>query len=122
MSAVRGKNTKPELLVRRLLRMEGLIGYRLHPKAVPGRPDIAFQRRKIAIFVHGCFWHRCPKCTKRFPKSNRSYWMPKLRANVERDARKEKELRKAGWKVLVIWEHELKKEELPRRVLNALRA
>lgn len=82
---------------------------------------MAFTKRKIAIFVHGCFWHRCPACAKRYPKSNRSYWLPKLRANVARDKRKEAELRKAGWRVLVIWEHELKKGKLPLRVLNALR-
>jgi DNA mismatch endonuclease (patch repair protein) len=121
MSAIKAKNTKPELLVRKLLSARDVRGYRLHPKKVPGRPDIAFGKKKIAIFVHGCFWHRCPVCAKRYPKTNRSYWLPKLRANVARDKRKESELRKAGWRVLVIWEHELKKGKLPLRVLNALK-
>lgn len=120
MSAIRSKNTKPELIVRRLLGDLGVRGYRLHSKKIPGRPDISFRTKGIALFIHGCFWHRCPVCSKQYPKSNRSYWMPKLRANVERDKRKEKELRKAGWKVLVIWEHELKSGKLPLRVKNAL--
>ena len=119
MSAIKAKNTKPELLVRSLLSASGVRGYRLHQKNIPGRPDISLQRRKIAIFIHGCFWHRCPVCDKRYPKSNRDYWLPKLRANVERDTRKSKELKKAGWKVLIIWEHELRKGKLPRRILNA---
>lgn len=122
MSAIRAKNTKPELLLRKLLSMEGIRGYRLHPKKVPGRPDLAFGQRNIALFVHGCFWHRCPICSKRYPKTNRGYWLPKLRANVVRDKLKEQELKKAGWKVLVIWEHELKTGKLPRRVMNALKA
>jgi DNA mismatch endonuclease (patch repair protein) len=120
MRANKGKNTKPELLVRRLLREAGHRGYRLHRKGLPGRPDVSFGPSRLAIFVHGCFWHKCPRCFTRFPKSNRWYWMPKLRKNVERDRLKRSELRKGGWRVQVIWEHELAAGRLPRRVLNAL--
>lgn len=77
-------NTKPELLVRQRLRAAGLTGYRLEWK-VPGKPDIAFPGRKIAIFVNGCFWHRCPKCNPSQPKRNVEFWEAKFRRNVERD-------------------------------------
>jgi len=104
-----GKNTKPELLLRKLLRDAGFPGYRLHWKKAPGRPDIAYPGRKVAIFVHGCFWHRCPKCNPPLPKSNQDYWGPKFEQNRERDQRKIRDLEAAGWRVLVVWECELKR-------------
>ncbi|MDR0513965.1 MAG: very short patch repair endonuclease [Coriobacteriaceae bacterium] len=111
MQGNKGKDTKPELLVRKMLRDAGFPGYRLQWKKAPGRPDIAYPGRKIAIFVNGCFWHRCPKCKLPVPKSNREYWEEKFKRNVERDARKTRELEGLGWKVFVIWECELKKPE-----------
>ena len=78
-------NTKPELLVRQRLREAGLTGYRLQWKKAPGRPDIAFPGRKIAIFVNGCFWHRCPHCNPSMPKRNTDFWIAKFKRNVERD-------------------------------------
>lgn len=85
MSANKGKNTKPELSLRRALRQTGIRGYRLNWKKAPGRPDIAFPGRKIAIFVNGCFWHRCPYCHPGFPKSHRSLWRRKFVDNKRRD-------------------------------------
>ena len=79
-------NTKPELLVRERLRAAGLSGYRLHWK-VPGHPDVAWPGKKVALFINGCFWHRCPRCKPRMPKSNVEYWVVKFQRNVERDER-----------------------------------
>lgn len=105
----KGKNTKPELFVRRRLREEGLAGYRLHWR-VPGHPDIAYPGKKVAIFVNGCFWHRCPHCNPSTPKSNQDYWVPKFKRNVERDRENVAALKADGWRVHVIWECELKKK------------
>lgn len=108
MSHNKAKNTKPELLVRKALWEKGHRGYRLHPKNIPGRPDIAFIGKKIAIFVNGCYWHRCPTCNYGIPKTNSKFWENKFSKNVERDKRKIKELKELGWKVVTIWECELK--------------
>ncbi len=84
MSAIKAKNTKPELLLRKALWHSGVKGYRLHWKKVPGRPDIAFPGKKIAIFVNGCFWHRCPICNPSLPKTNISFWTDKFRVKVRK--------------------------------------
>ncbi len=105
-------NTKPEMLVRQRLRAAGLTGYRLQWKKAPGRPDIAFPGRKVAIFVNGCFWHRCPNCNPSTPKRNVEFWEAKFRRNVERDARAQAELKELGWTSIVIWECELKKDRI----------
>lgn len=110
MSANRGKDTGPERLLRAALREVGVPGYRLHWKKAPGRPDIAYPGRKLAIFVHGCFWHRCPHCHLPMPKTNVTFWEEKFRRNRERDARKVTELEDAGWRVMVVWECEIKKD------------
>ena len=110
MSAVKSKNTKPEILLRKALWNSGIRGYRLHWKKVPGRPDLTFPGKKIAIFVNGCFWHRCLLCNPSFPKSNVGFWTNKFTKNVERDKLKNQELKKLGWTVLAIWECEIKKE------------
>lgn len=112
MRAIRSKDTKPELIVRRLVRQLGY-GYRLHRKDLPGRPDLAFIGRRKAIFVHGCFWHQhddpqCPLAKR--PKSRLEYWGPKLRRNVERDLINRKLLEERGWQVLVLWECRLRDE------------
>ena len=110
MSAIRGKDTKPELTVRRALRAIGLPGYRLHWKKAPGRPDIAYPGRKIAIFVHGCYWHRCHHCNPSTPKTHTDFWEKKFQGNIERDARKKKELEEEGWKVFVFWGCKIKED------------
>ena len=108
MRRIRSKNMKPEMLVRSLVHKMGY-RFRLHKRDLPGKPDLVFASRKKVIFVHGCFWHGhdigCPDA--RQPKSNQSYWSPKLRTNKERDARNETALQEAGWKVLTLWECEL---------------
>ena len=112
MSAIRGIETKPELALRKALRDVGIRGYRLHWKKVPGRPDIAYPRRKVAVFVHGCFWHRCPYCNLPLPKSHTDWWEMKLERNRKRDLEKVRALEDEGWKVLVFWEHEVERDAL----------
>lgn len=109
MARVRSKHTKPELRVRRALHAAGL-RFRLHRKDLPGKPDIILPSRRIAIFVHGCFWHRHPDTAcklARMPKSRIDFWGPKLASNRERDIQKEQALTAAGWNVFTIWECEL---------------
>src|SRR6186997_1756480 len=103
MRANRAHNTLPELRLRRALREVGLGGYRLNWPKAPGRPDIAYPGRRIAIFVHGCYWHHCPKCYPSLPKSNPSFWQRKFELNFERDQRKRKALEGAGWIVEEVW-------------------
>ncbi len=109
MRRIKSKDMKPELLVRSLTHKLGY-RFRLHKKDLPGKPDLVFASRKKVIFVHGCFWHMHDiGCADgRQPKSNRSYWSPKLQKNRERDARNEANLIGAGWKVLTLWDCELK--------------
>ena len=104
MQANKSKDTKPELRVRRALRDAGLTGYRLHWKGAPGRPDVCFPGRRVAIFVNGCFWHRCPRCQLPLPKSNVDFWRDKFERNRARDARDNELLVADGWTVVVVWE------------------
>ena len=109
MSRIKGKNTKPELLLRSLLHRSGF-RFRLHDKKLPGKPDIVLPRYKSVIFVNGCFWHRHPGCKYAYtPKSRQDFWFRKFEATVKRDKKKRKELKKEGWDVIVVWECELKK-------------
>ncbi|KQZ72693.1 endonuclease [Sphingopyxis sp. Root214] len=113
MALVKGRDTKPEMIVRRLLHAMGY-RYRLHAKDLPGKPDIVFRGRKKAIFVHGCFWHRHPAhgCRlARLPKSRLDFWEPKLDANRRRDETNVLALEKMGWDVFVLWECELRDRE-----------
>lgn len=110
MQAVKTKDTKPEMVVRRLLHAMGY-RYRLHRKDLPGKPDIVFPGRKKIIFVHGCFWH-CHGCSKgRPPKSRLDYWQPKLEKNVIRDRTNQEQLISAGWRILVVWQCETSNRE-----------
>lgn len=125
MQANRSKNTTPELKVRAALRAAGLTGYRLHWKKAPGCPDVCFPGRRVAIFVHGCFWHRCPHCSPSRPRTHTAFWEAKFARNRERDARDEALLVEAGWVVLVVWECELKRRRLEattRRLVRLVRA
>lgn len=122
MQGNKRKDTKPELLVRQRLREAGLGGYRLQWK-VPGHPDVAWPGKKVALFIHGCYWHRCPHCKLSLPKKNTEYWVAKFNRNQERDAQNEATLIADGWKVHVVWECELKKakrEETFARLLPQL--
>jgi len=120
MGRVRAKDTKPELLVRRLLHGMGY-RYRLQARDLPGRPDIVFRGRKKVIFIHGCFWHRHPDpaCKlSRLPKTRLDFWLPKLEGNRQRDEANVERLEAMGWDVLLVWECELGDRE---QVSNKLR-
>ncbi|MBS0218776.1 MAG: DNA mismatch endonuclease Vsr [Proteobacteria bacterium] len=104
MSGIQGKNTKPELTVRRMLFASGY-RFRLHRRDLPGAPDIVMPGRKVAIFVHGCFWHMHQGCRfAKMPATRPEFWKAKLEANVERDRRAVEKLRALGWRVLCVWE------------------
>ena len=110
MSRIRGKDTTPEILLRKLLHRAGY-RFRLHSPNLPGKPDIVLKKYKTVIFVHGCFWHRhedCPGAT--LPKTRTGFWLDKFRGTVERDRRKQKELEEAGWRVVTVWECQLNKD------------
>lgn len=110
MSSIRAKDTKPELTIRKALWHEGIRGYRIHWKKMPGKPDIAFPKKKLAIFVNGCFWHRCPHCKLTNPKTNSVFWECKFEANVERDQKKQIEVRNMGWDVITVLECQIKED------------
>ena len=119
MSRVRGKNTKPEVKVRRLIWSLGF-RYRLHGK-LPGRPDIVFPGRKKGIFIHGCFWHQHKSCRQyRMPRTRLDFWLPKLHGNARRDRLNRDAIRKMGWHSLTIWECQLKDERLANRIISFL--
>ena len=117
MARIRGVDTKPELTVRRALHAKGY-RYRVHVRELPGRPDLVFAKRRTAVFVHGCFWHRHGCSRTSTPKSREEYWQGKFDANVERDRRNEALLLHGGWRVFVAWECEIERDEtlIPRLV------
>lgn len=118
MRAIKGQNTGPELIVRRLLHAMGY-RFRLHRRDLPGHPDIVLQARQVVIFVHGCFWHRhqCRNgCVE--PATRPDFWSAKFAANVERDRRAIKSLRRMGWRVLVVWECQTRDTERLQSRLN----
>lgn len=114
MSRIRSKDTKPEMMIRRMLHGLGY-RYRLHRRDLPGAPDLVFPARKKVILVHGCFWHQHKGCVDgRLPKSRKDYWQPKLLRNVERDRRNIAKLRRGGWQVLKLWECEILRDKVVR--------
>jgi DNA mismatch endonuclease (patch repair protein) len=110
MKANRATETSPEVALRRALRRTGLPGYRKNWRGVPGRPDIAYPGRRVAVFVHGCFWHRCPRCDLPLPRTNADFWRRKFERNRERDRRKVRRLEDTGWRVFVFWECEVNED------------
>jgi DNA mismatch endonuclease (patch repair protein) len=106
MRAIKGRNTKPEWVVRRLL-WEAGYRYRLHGRGLPGTPDLVFSAKRIALFVHGCFWHHHECQAGRVPKNNTEFWQAKLNRNQHRDITNRASLQQQGWKVIVVWECEL---------------
>lgn len=121
MAAIRGKNTKPELTVRRALHAAGL-RYRLHRKDLPGRPDIVLASRKAVVFVHGCFWHHHGCSNSVWPKVRELFWRTKILGNIARDRRNRRELRRMGWRVFVVWECDVRKSSMPaRRVIASIK-
>ena len=116
MRNIRGKDTKPELLLRRALHARGF-RYRLHQKGLPGRPDLVFPKYRAAVFVHGCFWHRHPGCPKATtPATRTDFWQNKFAENTARDRRNIDQLQEAGWRVLVVWECELARSSIDATV------
>lgn len=107
MSKIKSKNTKPEKTVRAYIRACGLTGYRIHWGKAPGKPDICWPGRKVAVFCHGCLWHDHDCRGGKLPQSNVEFWRKKLERNKTRDARNHKELAAEGWKVVTVWECEL---------------
>lgn len=123
MSRIRGKNTKPEIAVRKMLHAAGF-RFRLHVKDLPGKPDIVLPKWRTVIFVHGCFWHRHEGCKDAStPKTRTEWWLEKFEKNVANDLKKRGALEAAGWKVIVVWECEVafsneSKQLLIRRIIN----
>ncbi len=122
MSANRGKDTSPEMILRKVLWANGIRGYRVHRKDLPGRPDIVFPKHRVAIMVNGCFWHRCPYCNPSVPKTHIEFWQNKFDRNVKRDDEKRTALENMGWAVIVIWECKLKRDPMSEavRIMDAL--
>jgi DNA mismatch endonuclease (patch repair protein) len=119
-----GRGTSPELALRQALRAAGARGYRLNYRIEGVRPDIVFGPGRVAVFVHGCFWHRCPTCRYPLPRSHRAFWLAKFRRNRQRDREKRRRLERAGWRVEEVWEHELRGQlaRVVRQVRTALGA
>jgi DNA mismatch endonuclease, patch repair protein len=116
MSKIRGRNTGPEMKLRKLLWSAGIRGYRVHCD-LPGKPDIVFVKKKIVLFIDGCFWHKCPIDFQE-PETRKEFWMKKINSNVERDEKNNRLLTEDGWIVLRIWEHEMRKE--PEKVVQRI--
>ena len=102
-----------ELAFRRAIWHEGVRGYRVQT-SLPGRPDLAFPKLRVAVFVNGCFWHKCGVCTPPEPRSHKAFWRSKLQQNVQRDVRNLQALREHGWDVVTVWEHEIRHDPSPR--------
>jgi DNA mismatch endonuclease (patch repair protein) len=121
MSAIKGKNTKPEMIVRRFLHHKGY-RFRLHRKDLPGKPDITLARYKTVIFVHGCFWHQHRNCKNAvMPKTNVAFWQDKLNGNIVRDKKNTLLLQEKGWQVLTIWECEVTSESNMEKLTEKIR-
>lgn len=120
MATVRGRDTRPELLVRSTLHRMGY-RFRVHRRDLPGSPDIVLPRFRTCIFVHGCFWHRHPGCRHAsFPNTRAEFWEAKFAANVARDARREEELQRLGWKPLIVWECRLRNRHTLEKHLQSM--
>jgi DNA mismatch endonuclease (patch repair protein) len=120
MSQIRGKDTRPEVRLRKLLWSEGIRGYRIHYR-LPGKPDIVFTKKKIVIFIDGCFWHKCPVCFQE-PETRKDFWIKKIHSNIDRDKNVDEKLKNDGWTVIRIWEHEIRKdpENAVRKIIALL--
>jgi DNA mismatch endonuclease (patch repair protein) len=122
MSQIKGRNTKPEMLVRKFLHAQGF-RYKLHDKTLPGRPDIVLPKYKTVILIHGCFWHGHNGC-KYFvvPKTRTEWWLQKINGNIANDEKAVKALKKDGWKIITIWECDLKQDKLENTLKKIIRA
>ncbi|MDY0341784.1 MAG: very short patch repair endonuclease [Coriobacteriia bacterium] len=122
MAAIRRRDTAIERALRSAIWSAGLRGYRVDSAKIPGRPDVSFGRAHVAVFVDGCFWHRCPQCYRE-PKSNTDYWRDKIERNVARDRTVDEKLLESGWTVIRLWEHEVERDlgECVAHVAKAVR-
>ncbi len=118
MSHIRAKNTMPEVKLRKVLSAAGIRGHRIHFNLL-GKPDIVFTKKKIAIFIDGCFWHKCPICFQE-PETRKEFWMKKIQSNIDRDKKVNKQLKDDGWKVMRFWEHDVRKN--PDKVVKKISA
>ncbi|MBV9008844.1 MAG: DNA mismatch endonuclease Vsr [Verrucomicrobia bacterium] len=123
MSRIRGKNTGPEIFVRQILHRNGY-RFRVHDKRLPGKPDIVLKRNRTIILVHGCFWHHHSACKRAtIPRTNRQFWIKKIAGNVERDTHLRRQLSRLGWRVITLWQCELRDvNRVERRLLRALKS
>lgn len=126
MSRIKSKNTKPEMVVRKILFSKG-IRYRLHAKDLPGKPDIVVRPSRVAVFVHGCFWHQHENCKDAFvPSTRQDYWLPKLEKNTQRDEKAVNCLKEMGWFVYIIWEcfikDDNKLDDLINKIISSVKA
>ena len=120
MASIRKRDTRPEIAVRRALHAQGL-RFRLYRRDLPGTPDVVLPSRRLAVLIHGCFWHQHPGCKwSRTPRGNTSYWVPKLARNIERDIGARRQLEALGWKVLVIWECEARDEAKLQQIARSV--
>ncbi len=120
MSGVKSKNTLPELTVRQFLFNKGF-RYRLHSKKLPGKPDLTLTKYKTTVFINGCFWHGHGCKKSKLPSTNTKFWNKKINGNIERDKKVYKELENLGWKVLLIWECDLKNETTLKDLIKKIR-
>lgn len=120
MSGITGRNTKPEVIVRRYLHSRGL-RFRLHGRRLPGTPDLLLHKYRAAVQVHGCFWHRHKNCRFAYiPKSSRAFWTAKFEANVARDQRQRRALARLGWRVFIIWECQTRQTKRLEALYNSI--
>lgn len=118
MSRIRAKHTRPEMLIRKFLFSQGF-RYTLHPTALAGKPDIVLKKYQTVIFVNGCFWHGHTGCKIfKMPKSRQDYWIPKIERNISKHSIDKRTLKKLGWKVIVVWECQLKKNKLDKTLFH----
>jgi len=113
MSSIKSKNTKPELIIRKLLHSKGY-RYKIHDKKLPGKPDIVMAKRRVVVNVHGCYWHYHGCSRSNIPKTQTGYWVDKLENNKRRDFQNKRKLKKLGWRVIDVWECTLKKKNLEK--------
>jgi len=121
MSQIKGKNTSPEIIIRKLLYSKGIRGYRIHYPLI-GKPDIVFIKRRLVVFIDGCYWHKCPECFT-IPQTRTEFWLEKINKNVARDNKINHQLVNEGWKVLRFWEHDVRKnpEEIVDTIISGIK-
>jgi len=121
MRAVKGKGTSLERQLSAMLAGMGLSGWKKNVGVITGKPDVVFLQERVLIFIDGCFWHGCPHCNRKLPKTNREYWERKIKRTIERDKRNTKDLVENGWRVMRIWEHEMQNAAARSNIRSRIR-